>query len=255
MVCCGAFVEMSAEQQVGLSLRLERFLLVIGLALLTFWGAAWLHRVVLSHAALTKFYANTADTSVSVAQLLRDPATGSPVDFSLWSVKRIAAFKDSLTVSTKSPLAILRVSKIHLEVPVFEDTDDFTLNRGLGRIHGTAQIGQSGNVGLAGHRDGFFRGLKDVVAGDQIELVRPEQTDIYVITKIQIVSPDDVSVLAPTPAPTLTLVTCFPFYFIGNAPQRYIVTASLTSSGQTNKSASVNSNPYGKKNSDQEIKK
>jgi sortase A len=204
---------------------------------------------------LARFYQNRAETHAGTAQQVLDPATGSAVDFSLWSSKRVDAFKNSLTLNTKAPLAVIRVPKIHLEVPVFDDTDDFTLNRGLGRIHGTAQIGQTGNLGLAGHRDGFFRGLKDVVAGDEIDLVRLEQTDVYVISKIQIVGPDDVSVLNPTPTSTLTLVTCFPFYFIGNAPQRYIVTASLKNSSQTNRSASMDSNPNGKKDSDQEKKK
>jgi sortase A len=246
---------MNVEHQAGLSLSLERAVFVIGLALLTFWGAAWLHRTVLSRAALANFYASRAETQATGTQPVRDPATGGSVDFSLWSAKRIDAFKESLAINTKLPRAILRVPKIHLEVPVFDDTDDFTLNRGLGRIHGTAQIGQAGNLGLAGHRDGFFRGLKNVAAGDEIDLVRQEQTDIYVVSKLRIVSPDDVSVLDPTPTSTLTLVTCFPFYFIGNAPQRYIVTASLMNSSHTNESASVDSNPNGKKNSDQEKKK
>jgi sortase A len=246
---------MNVERQEGPSPRLERIVFAIGLALLTLWGASWLHRTVLSRAALAKFYVSRVGTQATVTQPVRDPVTGGAVDFSLWSAKRIDSFKDGLTISTKLPLAILRVPKIHLEVPVFDDTDDFTLNRGLGRIHGTAQIGQAGNLGLAGHRDGFFRGLKDVVSGDEIELVRQEVTDIYVVNRIQIVKPDDVSVLDPTPTPMLTLVTCFPFYFIGNAPQRYIVTASFTNSSQTNESASVDSHPNGKKNSDQEKKK
>jgi sortase A len=246
---------MNVDQQATQSLRLERVLFAVGFALLTVWGAAWVHRTVSSRATVARFYANNVEGHSDAAQQVLDPATGSAVDFSLWSAKRIDAFKNSLTLNTKAPLAVIRVPKIHLEVPVFDDTDDFTLNRGLGRIHGTAQIGQIGNLGLAGHRDGFLRGLKDVAAGDEIDLVRQEGTDFYVISRIQIVSPDDVSVLNPTPTPTLTLVTCFPFYFIGNAPQRYIVTASLKNSGQTNASASVDSNPDGKKNSDQEKKK
>jgi len=246
---------MNVEQRTGPSLRLDRILFAIGFALLAVWGVAWLHRTVLSRVGLASFYQNSAETHTDAAQQVLDPATGGTVDFSLWSSKRVDAFKNSLTLNTKAPLAVIRVPKIHLEVPVFDDTDDFTLNRGLGRIHGTAQIGQTGNLGLAGHRDGFFRGLKDVVAGDEIDLVRMEQTDVYAISKIQIVNPDDVSVLNPTPTPTLTLVTCFPFYFIGNAPQRYIVTASLKNSSQTNGSASLGSNPDGKKDSDQEKKK
>ena len=87
--------------------------------------------------------------------------------------------------------------------------------------------GQSGNVGIAGHRDGFFRGLKDVSAGDVLEVESLSGTDRYVIESITIVSPDRVDVLAPTAIPTVTLVTCFPFYYVGNAPKRYIVRAAL----------------------------
>jgi len=72
----------------------------------------------------------------------------------------------------------------------------------------------------------FFRGLKDVGRGDVVELILPGRTDHYVINEVQIVSPENVSVLDATPVPTLTLVTCFPFYYVGSAPQRYVVTAS-----------------------------
>jgi len=155
------------------------------------------------------------------------------VDFTLWSPQRIAAYKDSLTAKRDLPLAILRIPKINLEVPVFNDTDDLTLNRGVGRIVGTARIGEPGNVGIAGHRDGFFRGLKDVAREDYVELASPGRTDEYVITGIQIVSPEDVHVLDATTVPTLTLVTCYPFYFVGSAPQRYVVTATIKISDQT----------------------
>jgi len=176
----------------------------------------------------------------------------SVVDFTLWNPKRVLAYNDSLSAKTDLPLAILRIPKINLEVPVFNDTDDLTLNRGVGRILGTAQMGQSGNLGIAGHRDGFFRGLKDVGRDDVIELDRPGQTDQYVITGVQIVAPEDVSVLAPTPTSTLTLVTCYPFYYVGNAPQRYVVTASLQTSNRTDESANNDSSSAGKKNNKKE---
>jgi len=186
-------------------------------------GAARLHRSVASHEALKTFKANAGVKTNSV----------SAVDFTLWSPQRIAAYKDSLTVKRDLPLAILRIPKINLEVPVFNDTDDLTLNRGVGRIVGTARIGEPGNVGIAGHRDGFFRGLKDVARENYVELASPGRTDEYVITGIQIVSPEDVHVLDATTVPTLTLVTCYPFYFVGSAPQRYVVTATMKVSGQT----------------------
>jgi sortase A len=150
----------------------------------------------------------------------------------------VAAYKDSLVKKGDRPLAVLRIPKIHLEVPVYNDTDDLTLNRGVGRILGTAQIGKEGNLGIAGHRDGFFRGLKDLATHDEIELVRIDKVDTYVVEKIQIVNPEDVSVLDPTRVPSLTLVTCFPFYYVGSAPQRFIVHASIKSLGQSHQESS-----------------
>jgi len=123
-------------------------------------------------------------------------------------------------------------------VPVFNDTDDLTLNRGVGRITGTAQIDGPGNLGLAGHRDGFFRGLKDIGPGDIIELERRGGADRYVVNQIRIVSPEDTYVLDAMPERALTLVTCFPFYYVGSAPQRYIVTALIENSSQQIQSAS-----------------
>jgi sortase A len=110
-------------------------------------------------------------------------------------------------------------------VPVLEGTDELTLNRAVGHIEDTARPGVDGNAGIAGHRDGFFRGLMNLVAGDAIELESLDGTESYRIERTWIVNPDDVSVLDPTPGRSLTLVTCYPFYFIGSAPQRYIVRA------------------------------
>jgi sortase A len=234
--------------------RVERVFLAIGLTLLSFWAGARFYGRVASHAAIGRFKANaTAAPSTSNSASAWDASiSDSAVDFTLWNPKRVIAYKASLSARTDLPLAILRIPKINLEVPVFNDTDDLTLNRGVGRIVGTAQIGHPGNVGIAGHRDGFFRGLKDVGPEDVIELTRPGRTDQYVITQVRIVNPEDVSVLAPTPTPTLTLVTCFPFYHIGNAPQRYVVTASYRISNRPDESAIKNSSSPGKKTNKKE---
>jgi len=213
--------------------RFQQIFFAIGFVLLTVWSIATLDSIVLSHAALAKFDADQAAKAGSNAPVPHGPASGYEVDLASWSSKRVQAYKNSFLQKIDPPLAVLRIPRIHLEVPVFNGTDDATLNRGVGRIVGTAQVGASGNLGIAGHRDGFFRGLKDVAQGDVIEFARPSQTDFYVIDRIQIVRPEDVSVLGSTPARSLTLITCFPFYFIGSAPQRYIVRASLRSSSQS----------------------
>jgi sortase A len=225
----------------------ERFLLAIGLVLLASWTLARLHGSMSSRAAIERFRADAAASAGSTTPPGEGHVPTSAVDFTLWNPKRVAAYKDSLSAKTDLPLAILRIPKINLEVPVFNDTDDLTLNRGVGRIIGTARLGQLGNLGIAGHRDGFFRRLKDVNRHDVIEVIQPGRTDHYVITQVQIVNPADVSVLAPTSAATLTLVTCFPFYYIGNAPQRYVVRASRQISSRPDESANKNSISTGMK--------
>lgn len=234
--------------------KAERIFLAIGLTLVAIWAGARIYGSLASRAAINLFRANTVAVQFTdnSAGLKEGSLADSPVDFTLWNPKRVVAYKESLSAKTDLPLAILRIPKINLEVPVFNDTDDLTLNRGVGRILGTAQIGQPGNVGIAGHRDGFFRGLKDVGQDDIIEVVRQGQTDLYVITQIQIVEPENVSVLAPTSTPTLTLVTCFPFYYVGNAPQRYIVTATYEISDRADESANTNSISTGKKTNKKE---
>jgi sortase A len=168
----------------------------------------------------------------------QEPGSGnvkaaSTVDYSLWSEKRIKDYEATLAEHFDPPLAVLRIQKIHLEVPVFDGTDEPVLNRGVGRIIGTVRVGQTGNLGIAGHRDGFFRGLKDVVLGDALELDTTSGTQTYIIDSIKLVTPNDVSVLRNEPTSALTLVTCYPFYFIGSAPQRYIVHASLRGEAKT----------------------
>lgn len=146
-------------------------------------------------------------------------------DTSLWSQSRIHRYRESLSREPASAIAVLRIPKIGLDVPVLKGTDELTLDRGVGHIEGTEIPGGPGNVGIAGHRDGFFRGLKDVVAGDVVELRAPSGVLTYVVDDLRVVEPDEVSVLEPTGQPSITLVTCYPFYFVGPAPQRYVVRA------------------------------
>ena len=152
------------------------------------------------------------------------PRAGTP-DQSLWSPERIVAWGKAVGEPTAAPLAVLRIPRLRIEVPVLPGTDDRTLDRGVGLIEDTAPIGTVGNVGIAGHRDGFFRGLKDIVPGDEIELDTLEGKEAYRVERTWVVGPEDVSVLDPTSTRVLTLVTCYPFYFVGSAPLRFIVRA------------------------------
>jgi sortase A len=228
--------------------RVELLLFATGLTLLAIWGGARIQGNISSRSAVKRFEADQAQPSKVAAIAMNDPTSGSQVDFSLWSVKRVGAYKESLTNKVDHPLAVLRISKIHLDVPLYNDTDDLTLNRGVGRILGTARVGEGGNLGIAGHRDGFFRGLKELAPGDQIDLLLTGRSEAYVVDKIQIVYPADVSVLDSTGVPALTLVTCFPFYYVGSAPQRFIVHASIKGSDQSHQEVIQSKSAVGKIN-------
>ena len=143
----------------------------------------------------------------------------------LWSPGRVKAYKAALLQETPPTLAILRIPRLELEVPVYDGTTDAVLDLAAGRIEGTALPGTVGNIGIAAHRDGFFRVLKDVKEGDALVLETPVATEHYRIEWIRITTPQDVSVIDPTPHPAVTLVGCFPFYHRGAAPQRFIVRA------------------------------
>ena len=206
---------------------LERLLFIFGLLMLAIYLGARAHTAVSSRATVENFkreQLRSPDQEKTVVLAAAKP------DFSLWSPKRIAEYEDSLATYFTPAIGILRIPKIHVEVPVLDGTDELSLNRGVGRIAGTANPGQEGNIGIAGHRDGFFRGLKDVALGDTVEVVTQRRTETYIIDNIVIVDPDDTSVLQARQRPSLTLVTCYPFHFVGSAPRRYIVQALLVNS-------------------------
>ncbi len=147
------------------------------------------------------------------------------VDMKLWSAVRVKAYKVALEAATPPTLAILRIPRLELEVPVYNGTADAVLDLAAGLIEDTALPGTTGNVGIAAHRDGFFRVLKDIKEGDALVLDTPVATEQYRVEWIKITTPDDVSVIDPTPDRAVTLVGCYPFYYKGSAPQRFIVRA------------------------------
>jgi len=133
-------------------------------------------------------------------------------------------------VAPPAPRAVigrLEIPRLNLAVMVREGADEGTLSRAVGHIPGTALPGNVGNVGLAGHRDTFFRALRNIRADDTIELETTAGMYRYVVKATRIVTPRDVSVLQASGGETLTLVTCYPFYYVGSAPKRFIVHAAL----------------------------
>ena len=155
----------------------------------------------------------------------RELTWSGKVDMKLWSPVRVKAYKAALKQETPRTLAVLRIPRLELEVPVYDGTTDAVLDLAAGRIEDTALPGTVGNVGIAAHRDGFFRVLKDIKEGDALELDTPVANEQYRVEWIRITIPTDVSVIDPTPGRAVTLVGCYPFYYQGSAPQRFIVRA------------------------------
>jgi len=218
--------------------RVEMALLVAGLALVTVFVAVRVQSRISARLALNRFEAERAAARQDAEKSVK-LQTGEDMDLSLWSEHRVKGYLESLANKKDAPPAVLRIPKLHLDVPVYDGTDELTLNRGAGRIIGTARLGQVGNTGIAGHRDGYFRGLKDIGPGDTLELMLPDRTEHYVVTKTLITNPEDVSVLQPSSTGLLTLVTCYPFYFVGSAPQRFIVQASVGDAGLLSSKPSI----------------
>ncbi len=200
--------------------RIERGAWLAGIALLLLFGG-------------TRLWAENERVrgleALRAAELADAPPAHSAddqVDQSLWSAARAREYVQAIA-RPGIPAGALLIPSIGLEVPVYSSTSELDLNRGAGHIEGTAPLGMGGNVGIAAHRDGFFRGLEALHIDADVILEVDGQQMRYRVVDIRIVKPTAVHVLAPTATPSITLVTCYPFYFVGNAPERYIVRAEL----------------------------
>jgi sortase A len=195
---------------------------LVGCALLIAYAAAQWHFSRSYESGLEEF-----ETARREVQLTDDEPPAqlqvSAPDMTAWSAGRIAAYESEDRSS--APRAVLRIPAIELEVPVYAGVTDANLNRGAAWIQQTAPLGKSGNTGIASHRDGYFRALRGIAIGDRIELQTMRGTQEYSVDDIRVVLPKDVHVLAPTDDERLTLVTCYPFYVVGPAPKRFIVSA------------------------------
>jgi sortase A len=214
---------------------IEGTLVAAGTILVLAFAAVQAHRAILVRAEMNRFKAEMKAESDRIALSSARPGAPAPslpgdadiANHPAVPLPRSAAHANGRIPYSGHAIAVLRIAKLSLEVPVLDGTDAITLNRGVGRIQGTALPGQKGNIAIAGHRDGFFRGLKDIHTGDRIELRTAQGTDIYIVDRTVVVDPDDVSVLEDGATPALTLVTCYPFHYIGPAPRRFVVKASL----------------------------
>jgi sortase A len=149
-------------------------------------------------------------------------------------LKDVRAMRPRISLDPASPedgqlLGRLEIPRLGLSVMVVQGDRSGDLKRAIGHIPGTAFPGQPGNVGIAGHRDTFFRPLRDIRPNDNISLTYLGGTSHYRVVATKVVDPEDVQVLYPTGKDTLTLVTCFPFNYVGSAPRRFIVKAERLS--------------------------
>ena len=187
----------------------ERGLLGVGIGL-----AAWCAVVLVEARFHSQLPIPAATAPLKVTQTLILPGEGGG------AAPRPAPSAGTLIGRLEAPT-------VKMSATVLEGSDDGTLSRGAGHIEDTPFPGEPGNVGIAGHRDTVFRPLRHIQVGDPLQLTTADKLYTYKISKTVIVGPDDVYVLDPTDTPTLTLVTCYPFDFVGHAPKRFIVQAQL----------------------------
>jgi LPXTG-site transpeptidase (sortase) family protein len=211
----------------SLSLWVERSCLALGaLALVTValvYADAWYastRAVAAFERALERRAAPEASPQLAGRAVLPPEALPGSAATPSTPSARLQAGTDAL------PVALLRAPRLGLEVPVFVGTDLRTLNRGVGLVEGTAPPDTTGNTVISGHRDSFFRPLKDLEPGDELDLVLPTGVEQrFEVEQIFVTDPLDVSVLEPTAVRRLTLITCYPFAYVGFAPERLIVRA------------------------------
>jgi LPXTG-site transpeptidase (sortase) family protein len=141
----------------------------------------------------------------------------------------------SVNLPPDQPIGRIEIPALNLSAPIAPDIDAGSLRKGVGHIHGTALPGGLGTVGLAAHRDSYFKPLQRITPGMDIRLTDVSGTFHYLVDSTEIVTPDKVSVLDIADRPKLTLITCFPFDYVGAAPRRFIVHAHLLSAAPDSK--------------------
>src|SRR6185503_5638463 len=176
----------------------------------------WVERLLLiGGAAALVWYAWIGANAYLVQRLAREMLESVPPGTSTASP----------SVAPGTPLAELSIPRVGLSAVVLEGSDDNTLSVGVGHIETTPLPGEVGNVAIAGHRDSFFRPLEHLHVGDDILLDTPKERVHYRVSWFRVVNPNEVDVIGPTTHAMLTLVTCYPFRFIGPAPDRFVVRA------------------------------
>jgi sortase A len=152
-------------------------------------------------------------------------AAGKSIDMQIHAQEQHNGNRPSAVAKQGEILGRIEIPRLGMMVAIVEGTTSRTLRLGVGHIKGTALPGEPGNAGIAGHRDTYFRALKDIRVQDDIQIQTATGLSHYEVDRVQIVAPGDTGILAPSAGSDLTLVTCYPFHYIGAAPQRFVVHA------------------------------
>ncbi len=199
------------QNRVGSMRILEKTGIYAGSVLLAFAGLMYVDGLLQSRAALAAFEVGPVPTGLAAASTQVTVTESAQVR----------------TRNLNDTLAVLEIPSVGIEVPVFNTIGKLVLNRGAGHVEGTSLPGATGNIAIAGHRDTFFRGLKSIRTGDAMALITHYGRQRFRVEEIRIVDALDVSVLDPTAQTVLTLITCYPFNYIGYAPDRFVVRGVL----------------------------
>lgn len=203
----------------GYRTAVQYFFLAVAIACLGLYGFAYLERF-LYQTYESREFDRTPDRGAAAVAVSPDKIT---------PLGRAGRLSRKFASSPAALIGRLSVPRLHLSAMVREGVDRNTLQLAVGHIPATALPGQAGNVGVAGHRDTFFRGLKDLRAQDELQFSTLSGDFKYVVESLTIVEPDNVGVLAPSSENVLTLVTCYPFSYIGTAPKRFVARARQVS--------------------------
>jgi sortase A len=156
---------------------------------------------------------------------LYQQAAGKALEKQIYAQEQYKGSRSRAVAKQGDVLGRIEIPRLGVMVAILEGTTSRTLRLGVGHIEGTALPGEPGNAAIAGHRDTYFRALKDIRANDEIQIQTATGLSHYEVDRVQIVAPGDTGILAPSPGSDLTLVTCYPFHFIGAAPERFVVHA------------------------------
>jgi sortase A len=170
-----------------------------------------------------RWFQTTQNRRLAELQKTRSSTASTPSASSSSREKEKSAATD--LPHTGDLIGKIDIGRVGLSAIIAEGTDNRTLRRAVGHVPSTPLPGDDGNAVLAGHRDSFFRALRTVEEGDEIEVTTPGAKLRYEITSIEVVGAEDTDVLWPTKEKSLTLITCYPFHYIGPAPDRYVVRA------------------------------